>query len=416
MYIYIFFFLKKKKKKQRDWQDKKIMLIKKLRVYQQIDIDPYMNMNPLKVEKQWNISNSNDKDLIEMKISIPNNSFCHRNIIPITVDINNLSIDKTIAGFIVGLYEYCSIKNNLKKINKYSLTLLSERFYELKIKPQSKNIRYQLLFPLIDGNCYIKKRIISEEDENPGEKNPSDNLLQLIEVKIPSISATINERSRWPIIVQHKLRIVALTEEDMRDYKKRKNKHSKTLVISTDNDVNMKGANSNGIESEDQNDSNNSLIQIMNKLKFFDQYYDGSNEENYNSNSSSLSNTNEISSSSSRNYKNNYNYNNDDNSNSIMEDDHYEEDEGIPNSLLIENRKYGEILGHLSNKYGYFISPTMKELDFEFDIIIGTITKTQRECGEELCLNKEFDDQFYNVILNTSKYRQKLFQNENSGE
>jgi len=388
----------------KDWQNKKIMYIKKLRVYQSIDIDQLEPMYPIMNKELWKISDSDDNK-IKMKASLPRDSFCHREIIPINIELDNLSQSKIIEGFLVSLYEICSIKYSSKKIETYHTKVLSERFYETQIMPNRTKINKILFFPLIDGNCYIKKR----DSRSNSSKEEEDEALQLMDVKLSPISATINERSRWPIIVEHKLRIIVITNDEMNDFEKvRKKKYD--------------GYKDNTESNLFYINNNEDLIRSMRRIDIYDSYYNNDSVNSFHSNSSSnLGNSplgdhnDDDSNNNNNNDNNNTNSDSKNNSNNTinkisnsltslsMDDLNY-------NNALYNTMRYGEIFGDLSNDHNYWISESKKILDTQFNIRIGTITKAKRECGNELYINENFADQYYEIILNNSKYKNKLFE------
>eukprot|EP00833_Pecoramyces_ruminatium_P014786 jgi/Orpsp1_1/1188818/evm.model.d7180000067407.1 len=257
--------------------------------------------------------------------------------------------------------------------------------------PNTTNFSKLLLFPLIDGNCYIRKRDVPV-DNKEDTTHENYEALQLMDVKVSPISATINERTRWPIIVEHKLRIVAITNDDINDFKRNKN-NKDSVNMKSDNSIKptVSTMSVNVMENNlEEMSENENIMKSISRFDIYEPYYDDSEDSIYSSYSS---------------INNNFL----DNINSLVVED-------LDDTSLSYNnyRRYGEFLGHLSSRYDYSLPASIKKLDIRFNIRIGTITHTKRDCGNELYINEVFENQYYDAIYNNSKYRDKLFEKDSS--
>ncbi|KAG4089804.1 hypothetical protein H8356DRAFT_1280099 [Neocallimastix lanati (nom. inval.)] len=414
----------------------------KLRVLQDIrvDIPKYsISLEKKKVEK-LKIMKCIRKGIIEMNAKIPQKAYCHLENIPIKISINHLGTKNDIFGFVVGLYEECSYKeNNTNKFTRYSFKLLSERFYKCQIKPGDSNKNIILNFPIIDGHCLIQKKsaksssylssissaislnslngedvniekeylknnneIITkyvelnedkdqekeekeeeeEEVEEEEEKEEDTTKIPLIKAKVPFISATINESSKYPIKVKHKLRIVTITDENA----------NKIIQKMYDDDDDKSSTD----ELSDNESTNNEYEEFMEMDNEINIYITPPLSPNL-----VLKNK----------FHNNDNLNNDKSLNEYYIKN-YLEDNNMQNSenqkYINENKKYGIILGHLANGNISILPKSKKVLDIEFDIIIGTITGNTRKYGKEYKLDEEIEDQYYNAILRNDNVKNKL--------
>lgn len=420
----------------------------KLRVLQKIKIDIPKYISPLedKKVKELKFMKYIKKGVIEMAAKIPQKAYCHRENIPIEITVNHLGMNRTIIGFAVGLYEICLYEdNNTKKFVKYSFKLISERFYEYQIKPGEKNVFTVLNFPIIDGNCLIQKKFlksnvypsaasslassnagseesvknlkntndsITEDDLSMEEEEKDITKIELKDVKIPFISPTIDEPSRWPIKVEHKLRIVAISNE----YVKKVIQKIKGDDKSSNEEL---SSNENENENEDNKQANND----------YEEYIETDSQINIRV--SPPSSPVPASSNGSLTTQNN-NYLNGDQSSSegqrrlsssagntstvITTKDLFNAQSSENQKYINENKKYGIILGFLSNGDNPVLPKAKKALDIAFDIVIGTMTRNARIFGKEFKLDEEIEDQYFNAILrkNHMNNKLKLVNNSNS--
>jgi len=420
----------------RPWPSRNSIRMMKLRVLQKIKTDITKYIEPVEQSKMKELKFMKyiKKGIIEMKVKLPQTAYCHRENIPIEVSVNHLGMNRTIIGFGVGLYEKCSYEDtNTKKMNTYSFKLVSERFYEYLIKPGESNIVTVLNFPLIDGNCSIQRKFLNDnfssskasnigasnsaseesikdekealkmgneggtiEDEDLGEEEVEDDItrIQLKDVKIPIISPTINVPSRWPVVIEHQLRVVAISNENINkiirkmkgdssgnndelspnendpqnnDYEEFVETDSVCIHVSPPPSPSNVPANSNGSLSSQNNG-------------YLDSDQIASDSRRPSSSGVSVTGTKEL-----------LNSQNNDNQ-----------------KFINENKKYGNILGHLSNGDIPSIPRSRKALDFMFDIVIGTMTKTPRLYGKEVKLEEEIEDQYFNAILRKNNSNNKL--------
>jgi len=407
----------------------------KLRVLQKlkIDIPKYVSPMEQKKVKELKFMKYIKKGLIEMSVKIPQKAYCHRDNIPIDVTVNHLGMNRPISGFVVGLYEKCSYEDlYTKKMNTYSFRLVSERFYEYQVKPGESNAFTVLNFPIIDGNCSIQRKFLKDslyssnigtsnsaseesvkddkeaikmgnegaiEDEDLGEEEVEDDItrIQLRDVKVPFISSTINEPSRWPIVVEHILRVVAITNEN----KMKMNRKMKGGDDKSNNDELSPN------ENEPQNNDFEEYVETDSQICIHvspppspsnpptvPAISNGSLSSQNNGYLDSDQNINEVrrmSTNSATGTKELINAQNNDNQ-----------------KYINENKKFGVILGHLSNGDVPSIPKSRKALDFEFDIVIGTMTKIPRLYGKEFKLEEEIEDQYFNAILRKNNFNNKL--------
>jgi hypothetical protein len=416
----------------RPWPNRNSIRVMNLRVLQKIKIDLPIYNSPQEQTKvkELKFMKYIKKGIIEMNVKIPQKAFCHRDNIPIEIKINHLGMNKSIIGFCVGLYEICSYEDtNNKKFVKYSFKLLSERFYEYQIEPGESNVFTVLNFPIIDGNCSIQKKFIKSDifssnssslsgsEENMKKrkesiKNNDDSIMEddelseeekeekditrilLKDAKIPYISATINDPSRWPIKVEHKLRVVAITNE-----------YIKKIINK------IKGDDKNG---NDENEKENENEPANND---YEEYVETDSQANIKisppaspnpdlSNSSLAIQSNGYLNSDQQNESRRMSFMGSNSNNTTKDLLNIQNAEN--QKFINENKKYGVILGHLSNGDTPTLSKSKKALDIEFDIVIGTMTRVARLYGKEFKLQEEIEDQYYNAIIRKNNINNKL--------
>ncbi|OUM63513.1 hypothetical protein PIROE2DRAFT_61237 [Piromyces sp. E2] len=424
----------------RPWPSRNSVRMMKLRVLQQIKINLPKYIKPMEEKKikELKFMKYIKKGLIEMNVKLPQSAYCHRDNIPIEVTVNHLGMNRAIIGFAVGLYERCSYEDsNSKKFNKSSFKLVSERFYEYQINPGESNVYTVLNFPLIDGNCSIQRKFLKTtlysskasniatsnsaseesikdekealrignegtlEDEDLGEEEEDNDItrIQLRDVKVPYISPSIIDPSRWPVIVEHTLRVVAITNENKNKKMARKmkgdDKSNNDDLSPTENEH-----PNNDYEEYVETDSqicihvspppsplnvpsvpvvSNSSLSSQNNAYLDSDSHINESRRMSNSGSSTIGTKDLLNAQNNDNQK----YNN-------------------------ENKKYGMILGHLSNGDVSSIPKSRKALDFEFNIVIGTLTRVPRLFGKETKLEDEIEDQYFNAILRKNNFNNKL--------
>jgi len=398
----------------------------KLRVLQKIktDIPNYIAPIEEKKIKELRFMKYIKKGLIEMNVKVPHKAFCHRDNIPIEISVNHLGTSRTINGFAVGLYEECCYEDiNTKKFVKFSFKLISERFYECLIKPGESNANIILNFPLVDGNCSVQKKYLKSNfstivpkntgsDENIKEKNDEDDedleeeeeeeevendvtKLLLKDVKIPVLSATVDDPARWPVRVRHKLRVVAISNENI-------NKMMRKMKEENNEDSNDNEPQNNDYEEYEEYKEIDSQVYIHVSPPTSPL----SAPANSN-NSLSSQNTNYLSSEQSINERRVSTA-----ASSVSSTKDLISIQGLYNDnqkFINENKKYGIILGHLSlNNDARSLPRSRKALDFEFDIVIATMTKTPRLFGKEFKLEEEIEDQFVNAILRKTNSNNRI--------
>jgi len=428
----------------RPWPSRNSIRVMKLRVLQKIKVDlpKYITSLEEKRIKELKFMKCIKKGVIEMTAKIPQKAYCHRDNIPIDIIINHRGMSKTIVGFAVGLYEVCSYEdNNTKKFVKYSFKLLSERFYEYIIKPGESKVYTVLNFPIIDGNCFIQKKhikssiysstISSLAASNPGSEesirsisnnnnnnNNNNNIninnnnnsmteddlseeveekditkIQLKDAKIPFISATIDEPSKWPIKVEHKLRIVAISGEN-----------AKKIIqkLKGDDKSSNDELSSNEYEKDDTDKPNND----------YEEYVETDSQVNVRISpppsplSNGQSNDDQKANTSPRRMS--YMGGNANTSIMTTTKDLFNAQNTENQKYINENKKYGVILGPLSNGDTPTLPKSKKTLDIAFDIVIGTVTRNARVYGKESKLEEEVEDQFYNAIIRKNNINNKL--------
>jgi len=408
----------------KPWPSRNSVRLMKLRVLQKIKTDIPSYIKPLEEKKikELKFMKYIKKGLIEMNVKIPHKAFCHRDNIPIEVSVNHLGTSRTINGFAVGLYEECCYEDiNTKKFVKSSFKLISERFYEYLIKPGESDVSTILNFPLVDGNCTVQKKYLKSNfsttvpsntgsDENIKEKNDEDDedleeeeeeaenditRMLLKDVKIPVLSATIDEPSRWPVRVRHKLRVVAISNENI-------------------NKIIRKMKEENNEDSNDNEPQNNDYEEYEEYKEIDSQVYihvspptSPLSQPANSNNSLSSQNTNYLSSEQSINERRPSTAASSVSSSKdlITIQGLYSDSQKYNN----ENKKYGVILGQLSlSNDARSLPKSRKALDFEFDIVIATMTKTPRLFGKEFKLEEEIEDQYINAILRKTNSNSRI--------
>jgi len=422
---------------QRPWPNRNSVRLMKLRVLQDIkvDIPKYTISLEKKNVKKLKIMKCIKKGIIEMNAKIPQKAYCHRENIPIEISINHLGMKNDIFGFVVGLYEECSYKEtNTNKFTRYSFKLLSERFYKCQIKPGDSTKNIILNFPIIDGHCLIQNKSVksnsypssissaislnslNEEDERIEKENLKNNneiittyielneeeeqekeeeeeeieeeeekeeditKIPLKKVKIPFISATIIESSKYPIKVKHKLRIVTITDENANKIIQKMNDDDKSSTDELSDDE------STNNEYEEFTEMDNEINIYITPPLSPDPVLKNNSHNNDN-----LNNEKSLNEYYLKNYLGGNNMQNSENQ-----------------KYLNENKKYGIILGHLANGNISILPKSKKALDIDFDIVIGTMTENTRKYGKESKLDEEIEDQYYNAILRNDNIKNKL--------
>jgi len=417
----------------RPWPSRNSVRMMKLRVLQKlkIDIPKYVKPTEQKKIKELKFMKYIKKGLIEMNVKLPQTAYCHRDNIPIEVTVNHLGMNRPILGFAVGLYEKCSYEDaSSKKMTKYSFKLVSERFYEYQVKPGESSVFTILNFPIIDGHCSIQKKFLKTtlyssrtsniaasnsaseesvkdekealkmgnegtlEDEDLGEEEVEDDItrIQLRDVKVPYISPSINEPSRWPVVVEHTLRVVAITNENKKIIRK----------MTGDDKSNNDDLSPN--ENEPQNNDFEEYVETDSQL-----YIHVSPPPSPSHGPSVPAVSNGSLSNQNNGYLDSDQYLSESRRSSTTGTKELINAQNNDNQKYInENKKYGIILGHLSNGDVSSIPKSRKALDFEFNIVIGTMTRTPRLFGKEFKLEEEIEDQYFNAILRKNNFNNKL--------
>jgi len=245
---------------------------------------------------------------------------------------------------------------------------------------------------------------IEDEDLEVEESESDVTRILLKDVKIPTISATINDPSRWPIIVEHKLRVVAVTNdsENLNKILRKMKGDDKSSVNSEDLSANENEPQNNDYEEYVETDSQICIhVSPPTSPAATPVYSNGSlnsngfleSEQSINESrrGSAISTTGSAISTTASSTKELINAQNNDNQ-----------------KFMNENKKYGVIMGHLACGEAPSISRNRKALDFEFDIVIGTMTKTPRLYGKEFKLEEEIEDQYFVAILRKNNMNGKL--------
>jgi len=421
----------------RPWPNRNSVRLLKLRVLQKIkvDIPKYMESMEDKKIKELKFMKYIKKGLIEMNVKIPKKAYTHRENIPIEITLNHLGMNKTIIGFVVGLYERCFyLDNNTKKYNKYSFKLVSERFYEYQVKPGESNAFTILNFPLIDGNCSIQRKFLRSsmystnsntnsninsntntnmlnsshidsgndenikteqegniEDEDLVEDTENEDITRILlkDAKIPPISPTIDD-SKWSIKVNHCIRVVAITNEyiDKIIHK----------FKSSDDKINNEESSQNDKEKDES--PNNKYEEYLETDSICIHVSPPASPVTPNANINSVitQNNGYLSANMPESRRTSYT-----GTKELLNTQNLEN-----KKFITENKKYGSILGHLSNGDTPTLPKSQKSLDTVFDITIGTMTKTPRIYGKEFKLDEEIEDQYYNAILRKNNINSKL--------
>jgi hypothetical protein len=235
------------------------------------------------------------------------------------------------------------------------------------------------------------------EDEDLVEETENEDITKILlkDAKIPTISPTIDD-SRWSIKVNHCIRVVAITNEYI------------DKIIQKFKSGDDKGNN----EEASENDKGKDKDKDETPNNKYEEFLETDSIGIHVSPPSSPT-TSPVNASSPK----------------IQNNGHLTAEVNLPESrrtsytgtkellntqnlenqkFITENKKYGVILGHLSNGDTPTIPRAQKALDTVFDITIGTMTKTPRIFGKEFKLNEEIEDQYYNSILRKNNINSKL--------